>query len=226
MELPTAQPNAAGNAPAKLSAERLVTGMHATCSHDLPNQILSLQSLINLMDIDAVIPAGAAGHEYLTRLKAVTEKTAEMSDFLKAMVRLARYTPQPCTLAVFELFRELIAEAKSALDVPLAWDVRGLSGNVWADRDLVYSSLGGLLRALTAGGAKDIAVASSPSFRRTVVVIGVSGPGLPTTMSMLEQRYDFLLARERLHVAGVNLKLGPTGVGRASVVLDFAAERT
>jgi len=226
MELPTAQPNGAGNAPPESSAERLIAAMHAVCSHDLPNQILSLQSLINLMDMDAVIPAGAAGHEYLTRLKAVTEKTAAMSDFLKAMVRLVRHTPQPCALTVHELFRELVAEAKSALDVPLAWDVRGLSGNVWADRDLVYSSLGDLLRALTAGGAKDIAVASSQSFRRTVVIIGVSGPGLPTTMSMLGQRYDFLLARERLHVAGVDLKLGPTGIGRASVVLDFAAERT
>jgi hypothetical protein len=226
MELPTAQPNGAGNAPPKSSAERLVAAMHAVCSHDLPNQILSLQSLINLMDMDAVIPPGAAGHEYLTRLKAVTEKTAGMSDFLKAMVRLAHYRPQPCVLAVLELFRELIAETKSARDVPLAWDVRGLSGNVWADRDLVYSSLSDLLRALTAGGAKDIAVASSPSFQRRIVVIGAGGPGLPTTMAMLEQRYDFLLARERLHVAGVNLKFGPTGVGRASVILDFAAERT
>jgi hypothetical protein len=226
MELPTAQPNGAGNAPPKSSAERLVAAMHAVCSHDLPNQILSLQSLINLIDMDAVIPAGAAGHEYLTRLKKVTEKTVAMSDFLKAMVRLASHTPQPCALTVHELFRELVAEAKSALDVPLAWDVRKLSGNVWADRDLVYSSLGDLLRALTAGGAKDIAVTSLPSFGRTVVVIGVSGPGLPTTTSMLEQRYDFLLARERLHVAGVNLKFGPTGVGRASVILDFAAERT
>lgn len=226
MELPTAQPNGAGKAPLKSSAERLVAAMHATCSHDLPNQILALQSLINLMEMDAVIPAGAAGHEYLTRLKAVAEKTAGMSDFLKAMLRLARYTPQPRTLAVLELFRELIAEAKSAFDMPLAWDVRGLSGNVWADRSLVYPSLGDLLRALTAGGAKDVAVASAPSFRRMVVVIGVSGLGMPATISILEQRCDFLLARERLHVAGVNLKIGPTGDGRASVVLDFAAERT
>jgi len=226
MELPTAQSNGAGNVPSKTSAERLVAAMHATCSHDLPNQILALQSLINLMDMDEVIPAGAAGHEYLTRLKAVAEKTAGMSDFLKAIVRLARYVPQPRAIAMPELFRELIAEAKSAFDVPLAWDVRGLSGNVWADRDLVHSSLLDLMRTLTAVGAREVAVASSSSFRRIVVLIGVNGPGLRTSASILEQRNDFLLARERLHVAGVNLKLGATGVDRASMQLDFGAERT
>ena len=132
MELPTAQTNV--DVPHKTAAERLVAAMHQACSHDLPNQVLSLQSLINLMDMDEVIPLGAAGHEYLTRLKAVAEKTAGMTDFLKAMVRLARTVPQPRALAVLELFRELMAEAKSAFDVPLVWDMRGLSGNVRARR--------------------------------------------------------------------------------------------
>ncbi len=211
------------------SAERLLAAMHPTCSHDLPNQILSLQSLIHLMEMDEVEQLGPAGREYVQRLKAVAEKAAGMSDFLKAIVRLVRYVPQPREIALADLFRQLKAEARSVLQSPLTWEVRLLAGGVWADYDLVSSALSELLRALADGVAptiaKTVSIASSVRSLRTIVDIAVRGPGVHTRLTMLPQRADYLLARERLHAAGVDLRLGPARVDEASVALEFAAER-
>ncbi len=213
----------------KTTAERLLAAMHPTCSHDLPNQILSLQSLVNLIEMDEVDHLGAAGQEYLQRLKAVAEKTAGLTDFLKALVRLIRYEPQPRAIAIADLFRELKAEANSALETPLSWDDGILAGRVWADYDLVYPSLGDLLRGMTQAieptVAKSVSIASTSPSQRTIVEIVVRGPGLQKLTTMLPQRGDFVLAQERLNATGVALNLGPQRVDEASVVLDFAAER-
>jgi hypothetical protein len=228
MELPAAPPDGGGDRSREASAERLLAAIHATCSHDLPNQILALRSLIHLMDMDEVIPPGAPGREYLERLGAVAEKTAGLTDFLKAIARLARVVPQPRRVALLDLFREAIAESRSALEADLAWDIGPLAGAVFADRDLVHAGLGELLRSLAALGAKTVTVLSSGTgcaAGRVAVDIKVGGAGLRVAAEALEQRPDFLLARERLRIADVGLTTCPViAQAEATVALDFAAE--
>ena len=213
----------------KTTAERLLAAMHPTCSHDLPNQILSLQSLVNLIEMDEVDHLGAAGQEYMRRLKAVADKTAVMSDFLKAMVRLIRYEPRPRSIAIADVIRELKAEARNAFETPPHWDDGILAGAMWADYDLVYPSLVDLLRCMTQTieptVEKSVSIASTSRSRLSNVELVVRGRGLQKLTTMLPERGDFLLAQERLYAAGVELKFGPPRVDEASVVMEFAAER-
>jgi hypothetical protein len=207
-----------GNDPQTTAAQRLLAAMHATCSHDLPNQILALQSLVHLMEIDDALPAGAEGHEYFRRLKAVTEKKAGLTDFLKALARLARYAPQPREIVLRELFRELEVEMRSGLGKGPTWDLSRLSGQVRVDRNLVYPSLGAVLRALAPEGSKTVAVASSKGTRMIAeIVIG----GSHLRMATLEQNCEFLLARERLFAASIDLKVVALTGDEAKIVLEF-----
>src|SRR5262249_2340538 len=151
-----------------------------TCSHDLPNQILSLQSLINLMEMDEAERLDPAGREYLLRLRTVADKMAGMADFLRTMVRLMRHVSKPHEIVLADLFRELQAEARSCSATAIAWDLAAVKGTICADRDLVYPSVSELIRALTdVKVAKSVTVTSSDSDRRKLVAINVRGSGMP-----------------------------------------------
>lgn len=217
---------AKGQGAAGSLAERLLAALHPTCSHDLPNHVLSLQSLIHLLDWDEAEKLDPEGREYVQRLRVVAEKIEGQANFLKSMVRLVRDVPKPQPMELADLFRELKAAAATVLsERPLAWDIRLAAGTVWADRDLVFASLLDLLKALADGGvAKAVAVTSAISARRRIVQMVVAGQGLGQRLGKIEDRCDVVLARERLCLAGVGLRLGPVRVNELSAIFDFVAE--
>ncbi len=97
-------------------ADRLLGKMHRVLSHDLPNQIVALQSLLQLMEMDDAHRLGQEGRAYVGRLHRVARRAAGMVRFLKEMERLNEYERRVEEMPVASLLREIKAELHQQLD--------------------------------------------------------------------------------------------------------------
>ncbi len=199
-------------------AERILAAIHLTCSHDLPNQLLSLKSLLHLVALEEGVPPSLL--EYLARLNTVADKTGHQIEFLRDAVRLSRHTPRIEDLHVSALLQELKARIRTMLPaVTLEWEIRLQSEVIPGDYDLVLQGLTDLVSLL-----------AGPLSNRDGVVMVASTPGtleVYVRPTLVLQGWDkqpmFLLARERLHAAGIALRtLCSPGIGIV-LVTDLAA---
>lgn len=212
----------AGAAPVLSSAERLLAALYTSCSHDLPNQILSLQSLIHLISMEEALGLNAEGLEYLARLKSVAERIAGLSDFQKAIVRLSRTTPRPRAIDLGEMFREFQAESRKVIRTRLAWELHLASPPIWADHSLVYPSLGGLIKAMVLQASSEaVSVHGMSKSVDTGVHLELTVRGVVFQPAPFERREDVILAKERLHAAGVRLVLGAASASEARMSMEF-----
>src|SRR5687768_4742282 len=72
-------------------ARHVLGRMHKAFSHDLPNQMVALQSLLHLLEVGEAGRLSPDGQECVARLHNVARKAAAMVRFLKEMGRLASY---------------------------------------------------------------------------------------------------------------------------------------
>src|SRR5262245_34668586 len=70
-------------------AERLLAAMHKVFSHDLPNQLVIVQSLLSFLG-DEASRLSDEGRDHLRRLQAAGGRAGDMIHFLKDMAALAR----------------------------------------------------------------------------------------------------------------------------------------
>jgi hypothetical protein len=82
-------PDAAGE-----RAVRLLQQMHRVLSHDLPNQLVALQSLLQMLDMEDLAGLSPDAREYVRRLGSAAGKAGAMVRFLKEMARLHDYEPR------------------------------------------------------------------------------------------------------------------------------------
>src|SRR5689334_11074635 len=84
-------------------AERRLTSMHKVCNHDLPNQLVVLQSLLKLMELEEAEHLSEQGREFVRRMQNASQHASSMVRFLKEMsglgMRAARL--EPIALAEF-----------------------------------------------------------------------------------------------------------------------------
>src|SRR6266446_5901695 len=71
-------------------AERLLAAMHKVFSHDLPNQLVVVQSLLSLLQLEDEANLSQDGKEHLARLRGAAGRAGLLVDFLKEMARLSR----------------------------------------------------------------------------------------------------------------------------------------
>jgi hypothetical protein len=82
-------PDAAGE-----RAVRLLQQMHRVLSHDLPNQLVALQSLLQMLDMEDLAGLSPDAREYIRRLGGVAAKAGGMVRFLKELARLHDHEPR------------------------------------------------------------------------------------------------------------------------------------
>jgi hypothetical protein len=99
----------------KGQCERLLGKMHQVLSHDLPNQIVLLQSLVHLLELEEAEQLGEEGRERVHRLHRVARKAAGMVRYLKEMSRLAGYRRRVEEVALASLVREIDVELHQQL---------------------------------------------------------------------------------------------------------------
>ena len=202
-------------------AGRLIAAMHQTCSHDLPNQVVALHSLINLLEMDESENLDATGRDYLARLKHVAEKMGSLADFLKELARLPGAAVVRERIDLGQLVRELAAEARvSGIAIP--WETRLRCDAIVSDRRCVHQSLSDLTRLLAGFQPAKGAVFAFNSIAVPAgirVEIALRGPSAGATRQAIEKKLDYLLARERL--AAVNVELHISAEGNESIMFGL-----
>lgn len=93
-----------------MHSDRLLRGMHKVFSHDLPNQMVALQSLLHLLSADEAGRLTKDGQEYIRRLHNATLRACEQVRFLKEMGRINARTAKAEPITLSTLARELQGE--------------------------------------------------------------------------------------------------------------------
>lgn len=90
-------------------AELLLQSMHGVLSHDLPNQLVVILSLIALLELEEGNRLGREGREQLRRLGLAARKASSQVHFLQEMARLRRHQEPVESLDPKYLLREVQA---------------------------------------------------------------------------------------------------------------------
>lgn len=129
-------------------AERLLSAMHKVFSHDLPNQLVVVQSLASLLVLEEGDQLGEQGREYVSRLQSACSKASELVDFLKQMARVQRLSEPVGVVQLNHFAREVQAELgrlfpQHRFTWELNWQVPALRAGMGA----LHQSVVALLRA-------------------------------------------------------------------------------
>jgi light-regulated signal transduction histidine kinase (bacteriophytochrome) len=214
---------AAPSAAAETRAARLLAGMHKVFSHDLPNQLVVLQSLLQLLEMEEMDRLSADGREYVERLSSTARKTGDMVRFLKEMGRLHTCQPRLEEIPLAALARELRAELNQlcpaqTLEYEWSWEV----ATIRADYRPLHQALLGLLQGrleIASGAPSRICAGSRAVDTGVEMSFRVLPPLACTGYAARQQRLEVVLAREWLALGGAELTLHPDEVGRFTILM-------
>ena len=105
-------------------ADRLLGKMDRVLSHDLPNQIVAVQSLVQLLEMDKMSRLGPEGRECISRLHRVARRAHGMVRFLKELSRLHAPPRRVEEVAPATVIRELRAELHQQVPGTVEWSTR------------------------------------------------------------------------------------------------------
>jgi signal transduction histidine kinase len=129
--------------------DRLLQKMDRVFSHDLPNQIVALESLLQMLEHDESGRLSDAGRDYVGRLQQVGRDAAAMVAFLRELGRLRAYRRHVANVALATVLRDVQAALhEDLLDTPLQCELGGDVPAVSADPKLLSRALIELLRCL------------------------------------------------------------------------------
>src|SRR5262249_49346487 len=128
--------------------------MHPVCSHDLPNQAVALQSLLQLFAWDEAAKLSPQGREYFERLQSVARKTLAFTQFLKEADRIQKYSIHAESVSMAQLADDVRVDAQRLFpETTWTWRTAWQVEQVRGDHRLMQHGLVHLLRATTLGAA-------------------------------------------------------------------------
>jgi light-regulated signal transduction histidine kinase (bacteriophytochrome) len=157
-------------------AERVLASFQQVLNHDLPNQMVAIQGLLQVLELEEGSRLSAEGQDYVRRLAAVTRRVQDMLATLKAILK-AGAEPGPAEeVALADLAREVAAEIKQLCPGrTVTYHVRLAALTVKARRGPLHRALVELIRAvlLEKDGAEcHVRVESRPVAAGVELVIG------------------------------------------------------
>ena len=214
---------------------RLLRGMHKVFSHDLPNEMVALQSLLHFLNAEEAEHLGTEGQEYVRRLQNVTQRACEQVRFLKEMGRINTCSAKSETISLGALARELQGELQQKhphkqFVFEWQWQVPAIKGDARTFLLALSELCAGFLPTL---GKRCRLSASSARHGDTIEVVfdlaetpspqgGEAMPKAPRWSSHnLAQRMEIILAREWLALSGAEMEvtLPAEGIARFSTVV-------
>jgi K+-sensing histidine kinase KdpD len=204
-----------------MRAERLLRNMNKVFSHDLPNEMVALQSLLQFLALEETDRLGADGREYLRRSQNAARRASDMVRFLKEMARVNAFMCRTETVALEPLARELQSEVQRlypARDFIFAWqwDVPALVGDARVFLQALLELFAGLLspqglRCQVQAGARQLKDAVELTFQLAET------PAVPIPPAAesrgLDDKMEIILAREWLALCGANVAVTRNGAG-------------
>jgi light-regulated signal transduction histidine kinase (bacteriophytochrome) len=147
-------------------AVRLLRNLHKVFNHDLPNQLVVVHGLLQLLKMDDKSRLTAEAQEYLNRSEAACKRVLQMLDVVKKITQVESMPLARETLAVSEFLRELLAAAKQMFNgLPLETMPSSVA-TFTAPRAALQQALLNLLAALpraSAAGTVYVGVAATAS---------------------------------------------------------------
>jgi len=216
---------------------QLLDAMHQVCSHDLPNQLIIVQSFINLLEMEEKRGLTNAAQEYLTRLAGAARRAGVMVQFLKDMAR-ANHLQEPIeTIELIDFVRELRAELTQRLPARrLSFDGNWTVAAVRAGRRSLQQALLKVLRCgielcPTAEVVVQLMSRKEAPWAQLEIVVARDGVLNPTQQFLfrddgpqVENRLEIHLARALAATWGGTLEVTP-GRSEFSVCLHFPSMR-
>jgi signal transduction histidine kinase len=197
-----------------MQADRLLRSMHRVHSHDLPNQIVALQSLLQML-MEEAGSLSPDGKEYLGRLQEVGKRTEVMVRFLKEMSRLTSYAGKPQKLVLDQLAQEIQGTLQQRLSrqpwsFQWHWGVPAIEGDA---RTFLQAVVEILCCVAPAVGECRLQAASAALGNQVVIEFALEHGEDATDKRVpvragsaaLEQRMEIVLAREWLAISGATL---------------------
>jgi light-regulated signal transduction histidine kinase (bacteriophytochrome) len=135
--------------------ERRLEILGKICRHDLPNRLVVIRGLVNLL-LEESGKLGSEGQEYARRLSAASERALDLMQTVKTLLAVDALADKPEEIDVPDLARELARETKQLLpgadvEYQFSFTVRKVHGI----RRSVHKVMGELLRhSLGEGRAK------------------------------------------------------------------------
>jgi light-regulated signal transduction histidine kinase (bacteriophytochrome) len=135
-------------------AERVLAHLRNALSHDVSNQLVAVQGLLQLLQMEERDRLSADGQDYVRRAAVAAQRAQGLLATLKELIRLgAEKLPQPEVIYLDGLFREVAAEVKAhhpacALECRLAFDAVRVS----APGRLLHQALLRVVRGLFSAG--------------------------------------------------------------------------
>jgi light-regulated signal transduction histidine kinase (bacteriophytochrome) len=198
-------------------SDRLLRTMQPVLSHDLPNQLVALESLVNMLEFDDGPPPAARLRETLQRLQRVVRKTGIMVRFLKELERLGSHQCRLEEIRLAGLIREVKLELRQQLpELALECSLAGDCGTVVADRRLLTQAVVQLLRCLLEarlGSTVKLQIIAQKNEQDTELRGTLTWPAVPPHAAepnlpprlRLHKRPEMVLAQEMLAVWGGRL---------------------
>lgn len=201
-----------------MRSDRLLRGMHKVFSHDLPNQMVALQSLLQLLNADEAAHLTNDGHEYVRRLQNATQRACEQVRFLKEMGRINSLAVKTEPIALGVLAQELqgiLQQRHAGVEFAFAWQWHVPS--ITADPRTMMLALAELLGALMHLETRRCRISGESAVvgAQTELTITLEEPCAIAAAkerwnaAALDQRLELVLAREWLAVSDARLALDP-----------------
>jgi signal transduction histidine kinase len=90
-------------------AEQLLACFRQAVGHDLPNQLIAIQGLLNILALEETERLSPDGQEYLQRLLAATERAHALVSSLAELGRIRSNNQRPEMLSLKEVAQEVAA---------------------------------------------------------------------------------------------------------------------
>jgi light-regulated signal transduction histidine kinase (bacteriophytochrome) len=206
-----------------MRSDQLLRSMHKVMNHDLPNELVVLQSLLQLLEEEESSQLSKEGREYVSRLQNATRRAGEMVRFLKEMGRLNTQASQPATIFLAAFTRELQGELHRlhpGIHFQFDWqlDTPTLHGDSRVYLRAILELLGGFISP----HAKSCVISARAQAHGDAVELALELTQIPAAPSPLsvENRMELILARESLALcgAGVEVTLPANGSIQFSLV--------
>jgi signal transduction histidine kinase len=230
MDEPRRRSPASPEGPAR--AERLLGDMQRSINHDLPNQMVAILGLLQVLELEEQGRLSPEGRDYLRRLAAITRRVQETLTLLRAIGRAAADAGPAENVTLADLARDAAAEVRQqpparAITCPLQLQ----APTVRVCRRSLQRAVVGLIRAaLQESDASDyhLALGSRATPAGVELVVGPwAGQAAPAPVSA-ERADPLLLAlvRELACAWGGSLTVTEEpGRGRLFTLLIPAAAR-
>jgi light-regulated signal transduction histidine kinase (bacteriophytochrome) len=203
---------------------RLLEACSKGLNHDLPNELVAMHGLLQLLQMEEADRLSAAGRDYLRRLLGVAQRTQVLTRTLKELARLAGDTPGAVVVPLPQLIEDVLAEWPTPPECTCTWD----APRVLAPPPLLHQAVAQAIRWLLEFQQNEpahIIFGSRPAPAAVELSVHVKSTVSPAHLAAAwDERLECLLIRELVDGCGGKVHWHDDG-GHIGVLFTLAAPR-